>query len=206
MKGKFIVLEGSDGSGKSSVLQALKSSFKDKKIDIHFSREPGGTPVAEKIRGILLDNNNEGMSYRCEALLYAASRADHCENLIRPKIEAGENVLSERFTLSSLAYQGWGRGLGIEDVAGINEFATAGLQPDLVLFLDVDPIKVLERKAARTDKDRLENGGDQFFDRVYEGYKKALAYMPNYVAIDASQPLDKVVEDCWQEIMKLLED
>lgn len=205
MKGKFIVLEGSDGSGKTTVLQGLKAFLAERELPFLYSREPGGTPVGEKIRDLLLDTDNEGMGGACEALLYAASRAEHVEKRIRPALEAGQNILSDRFTLSSLAYQGRGRELGLDEVAAINHFATGGLEPDLVLFLDVDPIRVLERKGEVAPKDRLEQEDADFFNRVYQGYLDALPYMKHCVRIDASRSPQEVLEACEQAIVKVLE-
>lgn len=205
MRGIFVVLEGSDGSGKSTVVQALKKRFKEEGIDFLMSREPGGTPIAEKIRHLILDVDNKGMDYRCEALLYAASRADHSQRLLRPAVEEGKLVLSERYIVSSLAYQGVGRELGIDQVLAINSFATKGLEPDLVLFLDVDPIYVLERKGENFAQDRLEQEGHAFHQRVYEGYKKALSYVKNVVVIDGTMSKEEVVDACYKEIMQIWE-
>lgn len=206
MRGIFVDLEGSDGSGKSTVVEGLKNKLKEANIDMYFTREPGGTPISEKVRDILLDRENEDMDPRCEALLYAASRAQHTYQLIRPMVEKGRNVFSERYILSSVAYQGYGRDLGVDEVYRINQFATGGFEPDLVLYLEADPIALLERKKKQKEADRLESSGNEFFGRIFEGFKQSFKYASNVKRIDAMQAADKVIEDCWQEILKLLKE
>ena len=142
------------------------------------------------------------MDARCEALLYAASRAQHTEKLIIPNLQEGNLVISDRYMLSSIAYQGAGRELGMDIVEKINLFATQHLDPDLILFLDVDPITVLKRKAAQAEQDRLELAGDDFHNRVYEGYQAAMKKAKNVVVIDARQGPDDVIEQAWTEIEK----
>src|SRR5690606_28797625 len=141
MRGIFIVLEGPDGSGKSTMAKKIGKYFSDKGREVEFTREPGGTKISEKIRDLILDNNNTEMNYRTEALLYAAARAQLVNEKIIPWLEQGKIVISERFVYSSLVYQGIGRGLGIDEIKNINKFATANIVPDLVLLLDVNPEK-----------------------------------------------------------------
>lgn len=200
MSGMFVTFEGPDGSGKSTIADCIRARFERQGTDVVFTREPGGTPIAEKIRSIILDAENSAMSARCEALLYAASRAQHTDERIRPCVEAGKLVISDRYVLSSIAYQGWGRALGIDEVAAINRFATGGMRPDLVLFFDVDPIHVLARKAKVVEQDRLEEAGDDFHRRVYEGYRRALTTADHIVMIDARQSIEAVTEQVWQAI------
>lgn len=206
MRGCFISLEGSDGSGKSTVVEGLKKEAEKAGIAIDFTREPGGTPLAEKIREIILDKENAEMDPRCEALLYAASRAQHTEERILPHLEKGIHVFTERYVLSSLAYQGYGRKLGRDPVKMVNDFATRALEPDLILYLDVDPLKVLSRKGEEGEKDRLEEAGDDFFFRVKEGYEKEIAKSKNVVRINANQPPEKVIAEAWEAIKNLLEE
>ena len=206
MRGIFIDLEGSDGSGKTTVVDGLKNKFQEAGIDMYFTREPGGTDIGEKIRDILLDKDNEDMDFRCEALLYAAARAQHTSRLIRPMIDEGKNVFTERYTLSSLAYQGCGRGLGIEEIYKINNFATKGYEPDLVLYLEADPIELLERKKKQKEADRVEAAGEEFFSKIYQGFDRACEYAKNVKRIDAMQDSQAVIEDCWQEVLKLLKE
>lgn len=199
-KGLFVTLEGSDGSGKTTLAQGLMRRLEDANIDYLYTREPGGTPISEEIRNLLLDKKNGAMGARCEALLYAASRAQHTDACIIPALEAGKLVLCDRYVLSSLAYQGVGRAIGLEPVAAINRFATDGLKPDVILFLEVDPMRVLQRKAAVQAKDRLEEEGEAFHRRVYEGYKKALPLFTNVHRLDADRPADAVIESAWSVI------
>ncbi|MDO5716106.1 MAG: dTMP kinase, partial [Tissierellia bacterium] len=148
----FITFEGPDGSGKTTILNMIAKELQSR-FKIYTTREPGGTEVSEKIREILLDPSCH-MGAKTEALLYAASRAEHVEKIIRPKLQSGTHVLCDRYVLSSLAYQGAGRELGIPIIKELNDFATDQLEPDLTLFFDVDPLTVLERK--NNDRDRLE--------------------------------------------------
>ena len=136
MKGIFITFEGPDGSGKSTISNLVYENLKDK-YEIVKTREPGGTEISEKIRDLILDVNNSSMTDRTEALLYAASRAQHVEEKIIPAINSGKVVICERFVLSSIAYQGYGRGLGEKDIRMINDFATSGLKPDLTFLFDM---------------------------------------------------------------------
>lgn len=206
MRGLFVTLEGPDGSGKSTVLNGLKEKLNERGINAIFTREPGGTPIAEKIRELILDNSNDKMTDRCEALLYAASRAQHTEELIMPNIEKGNLVISDRYVMSSLAYQGHGRGLGVSEVSKINDFATNHMKPDIVLFLDVDPVKVLERKAKEVQQDRLEKAGNDFHTKVYEGYLEALKFAKNVHRIDANQSKEEVINQAWAIIFQAWEE
>lgn len=205
MKGKFIVFEGSDGSGKTTVLNRLQDYLDEKRIDYVLTREPGGTEISEEIRAILLSNDNAEMSYRNEALLYAASRAQNVDEIIRPNLEKGRLVISDRFVMSSLAYQGYGRELGYEEVKTINDFAIDGVIPDYTIFLNVDPITVLERKKNQVKADRLENEGDAYHTRVYEGYQKMLENKDDsLIIIDASKPLDEVVDKVIKTLLEII--
>ncbi|NMB07260.1 MAG: dTMP kinase [Tissierellia bacterium] len=189
----FIALEGPDGSGKSTIMELIIQYFNEQNIDFISTREPGGTAIGEEIRHIILDKKNKNMAAETEALLYAASRGQHVHEKILPALEAGKIVLSERFILSSLAYQGVGRGLGIEEVRMINDFAIKGLRPDLTLFFHVDPILTLERKVSEEEGDRLEKEGSSFHKRVYSGYMELLdTYSDNLQIIDASKSIEEV--------------
>lgn len=206
MRGLFVTLEGPDGSGKTTLSRGLEEKLREGDLPYILTREPGGTDISEKIRGIILDTENEGMDACCEALLYAAARAQHTREKILPSLEEGRLVISDRYVLSSLAYQGCGREVGIQEVAEINNFATGGLKPDLVLFLDVDPITVLERKALSTAQDRLEKESENFHLRVYEGYQQALQYADKVKVIDARQSPSQVIEEAWYTIKKAWEE
>lgn len=192
----FITFEGPDGSGKSTIIKKVYDFLIEKGFDVIKTREPGGSPIAEKIRELILDTENTKMSYRAEALLYAASRAQHLEETILPALNDNKIVLCDRFLLSSLAYQGVGRDLGIEDVRKVNEFAINGLMPDFVLFFDVDPIITLKRKSSLDTADRLEKEDNYFHRRVYNGYKEILNSEKNIEIIDATDSVDGVFNQC----------
>ena len=170
MKGLFITIEGNDGSGKSTVIASLKEELSKLNIDVVYSREPGGSYVAEKIREVILDNDNIAMDDKTEALLYAASRRQHLCETVYPAIEAGTLVVCDRFIDSSLAYQGVARGLGIDNVYNMNQFATEGFMPHLTIYLLVDPQIGLNRKANQKELDRLEHEKIEFHTKVYNGY------------------------------------
>lgn len=192
----FITFEGPDGSGKSTIIQKVYDYLIENNYDVIKTREPGGSPIAEKIRNLILDTENTKMGYRTEALLYAASRAQHVEETILPALNENKIVLCDRFLISSLAYQGVGRDLGIENIRKINEFAINGVFPDFVLFFDVDPITTLKRKSSLDTADRLEKEGNNFHERVYNGYKEILNSEKNIEIIDATQSVEDVFNQC----------
>lgn len=192
----FITFEGPDGSGKSTIIQKVYDYLIENNYDVIKTREPGGSPIAEKIRNLILDTENTEMGYRTEALLYAASRAQHVEETILPALNEKKIVLCDRFLISSLAYQGVGRDLGIENVRKINEFAINEVFPDFVLFFDVDPITTLKRKSSLDTADRLEKEGNNFHERVYNGYKEILNSEKNIEIIDATQSVEDVFSQC----------
>ncbi|MDU1833258.1 MAG: dTMP kinase [Finegoldia sp.] len=192
----FITFEGPDGSGKSTIIQKVYDYLIENDYEVIKTREPGGSPIAEKIRDLILDTENTKMGYRTEALLYAASRAQHVEETILPALNENKIVLCDRFLISSLAYQGVGRDLGIENVRKINEFAINGVFPDFVLFFDVDPITTLKRKSSLDTADRLEKEGNNFHERVYNGYKQILNSEKDIEIIDATQSIEDVFNQC----------
>ena len=180
------MFEGGDGSGKSTQAQRLAS-----RLDAVFTREPGGTPIGDLIRSLVLDPAHGELADRTEALLMAAARAQHVEELIEPSLRAGKHVVSDRYVASSLAYQGVGRGLGVDVVADVNAFATAGLMPDLTVFLDADPTAARDRLGA--DLDRIENAGAALGEQVVETYRTLAAADPvGWVVIDANGSIDEV--------------
>lgn len=207
-KGLFITFEGPDGCGKTSIINLLKEYYKDNE-KVLFTREPGGTKISEKIRDIILSKENKEMSERTEALLYAASRSQHVDEFIKPNLEKGNIIISDRFVLSSLAYQGGGRNLGVENVKKINDFATNGISPDLVFFFYVDPITTLKRKSQSKDADRLELSGDTFHKRVYDTYMNLLEQMKEKKflrKIDATKDLLIVFENVKNILDKEMEE
>jgi len=205
MKGYFITLEGPDGSGKSTITKLLTSYLKDAGYDVVTTREPGGTQISEKIRKIILDNDNTKMSYIAEALLYAASRAQHVHEKILPALKDGSIVICERFVHSSLVYQGIGRGLGIEKIKEINDFAIQGLTPDITLFFDVDPQRALDRKTQRNKGDRLEREDITFHKNVYEGYLKLKDMFTDQIkVIDAGKGIEQTFSQVKEAVDNLL--
>lgn len=200
MRGFFVVVEGNDGAGKSTFLNRLEKEFREEGVDALFTREPGGADVAEKIRSLLLDPEIT-MGARTEALLYAAARADHVEKTVRPALEAGKIVLCDRYVLSSLAYQGYGRGLAIEEVRALSRFATEDLTPDLTLFFALDPEESVRRK--KGELDRMDRSGREFFRRVNEGYRVLAG---DAVAIDAARSPEVVYNEAKQILMDRLRE
>lgn len=184
MKGLFIAFEGADGCGKSTQIRFLAEYLQEKGIGVVCTREPGGSPVAEKIREVVLSRENTGMAAMTEALLYAAARAEHVHKVIAPAIEAGKVVLCDRFVDSSIAYQGYGRGLGAKTVWRINEPAVDGVLPDVTVFLNVPPERAFERMNENKEYDRLELEDISFHRRVYEGYME-LCKKPGVIVIEA---------------------
>ncbi|KAA9324808.1 MULTISPECIES: dTMP kinase [Streptococcus] len=195
-KGMFISLEGPDGAGKSSVLEALIPILEAKGQAFVTTREPGGVAVAEKIRDVVLDPKHTEIDEKTELLLYIASRRQHLVERILPALDRGEMVLVDRFIDSSVAYQGFGRGLKVADIDWLNDFATDGLKPDLTLYFDIEAEEGLARIAKSKERgaDRLDRESVEWHQRVREGYLSILEKEPNRVRkIDASQPLEKVV-------------
>ena len=168
MRGKFITIEGTDGSGKSTQIGLLMDYLNKKGVDVLFTREPGGTPIGEKIREIILDVNNREMAPETEALLYAASRSQHVREKIIPAVEEGKIVVCDRFVDSSLAYQGTARRMGMETIMEMNRAALGGVMPDLTVFFDLSPEKGILRKKNERALDRLEEEKIDFHKRVYD--------------------------------------
>lgn len=204
MRGKFIVFEGSDGSGKTTILNNVKKYLDDSKIEYIITREPGGTAIGEQVREILLNNLNTTMNDRTEALLFAAARAQSVEEVLKPALNSKKLVISDRYVLSSIAYQGYARDISIDGVVSINEFAIDGLKPDWTFFFDVDPIAVLDRKKSSVKADRLEEEGNSYHSKVYEGYKELIKKMNNIIVIDASKSIEDVTEKTIEYLEKIL--
>lgn len=200
MKGKFIVLEGPDGSGKSTAAELLKNHLENQGVQVVLTREPGGTPISEKIRNLVLDNDNKEMGEMTEALLYAASRAQHVQEKIKPLLEQGYTVISDRFVISSLAYQGYARGLGIDKVKELNDLAIQDVIPDKVLFFEISPEEALKRKFIDREGDRMENEGNEFHKKTYEGYQVAVNSADNVIRINANGTKEEVLNECIQAL------
>lgn len=199
----FITFEGPDGSGKTTITRHVAQKLEEKGVDVELTREPGGIEISEKIREIILDVNNTTMDDRTEALLYAAGRRQHLVERVLPALAAGKVVVCDRFVDSSIAYQGYGRGIGAEAVYSINHFAIESHMPDVTFFLDIDPIKGMERVGKRAPEDRLELAGDAFHQKVYEGYKKIIERdTGRIVVINAEQSIDVIT----LEILEILSE
>ena len=207
MRGRLITVEGLDGSGKTTLAVALREALEARGLDVRLLREPGGVPAAERIRELVKDPELR-MGARAEALLYAAARAQLVEEAILPLLDQGTWVLLDRFIDSSLAYQGAGRRLGIEQLRAINEFATGGLVADRTLVLTIDPELGLARAQARLDPlDRLEREHRAFFEAIAAAYTELAASEPERVrAIDAARPPKTVLEAALEELKDLLEE
>lgn len=207
MKGLLIVFEGPDGSGKTTVLEKVYKKLLQDGYDIYKFREPGGTEISEKIREIILDNENVEMSARCEALLYAASRAQLVEEKLRPLLEKGSIILCDRFVMSSILYQGIGRGLGVDEVKNINDFAIGEIRADLTLFLNIDYKTAIDRKRRNFVSDRLENEDDSFHKKTYDGYiDLSKKFKDEIIQIDANKDVETVVNNCLGVIKTYLKE
>ena len=168
-------------------------------------REPGGTPIGEKIREILLDKGNAGMTAETEALLYAASRAQHVRQKILPAVAEGKVVLCDRYLDSSVAYQGGGRQLGIDQVLAINEPAVKGAAPDLTVYLEIGHRKALERRCAASEPDRMEMEADSFHARVEDGYHQLIARDPErFIVVDAEKSRDEIAGEIREKVLERL--
>lgn len=207
MNGKFIVFEGPDGSGKTTILKKVNEVLTNQGYKVNVFREPGGTKISEKIRDIIIDNDNKEMADKTEALLFAASRAQLVEEKFKPLLNKGEIIFSDRYVLSSLTYQGVGRKLGIKEVQAINNFATSGIKPDITIFFDIDYKEALLRKRANFSADRLENEDFQFHKDIFDAYlDMAEKFKEDIVKIDASLSVDEVTDNVLSLIYKILED
>lgn len=199
MRGKFITFEGCDGCGKSTQLRLLSEYLTKNGVPHIFTREPGGGKISEAIREILLSGKNVEMTDECEALLYAASRVQHLSDRVEPALSEGKLVICDRYVDSSLAYQAYARGLGLDFVSKINAFALEKYLPDVTVFIDLTPEAAFLRKHGADENDRLEKAGMAFHKRVYEGYKAVAAAEPNrVVCVDGNQTPDKVFADVLQ--------
>ncbi len=187
MKGKFITFEGGEGVGKTTQLAMIRGFLESQGVDAVFLREPGGNPISEKIRDIILDIDNVGMTGMCEAMLYSASRAQLVEAVIKPALQSGKLVVCDRFIDSTFAYQGVARGLGADKIDMLNKMACSDIMPDLTVFLDLSPRLAFARKGGADTLDRLEQEGDNFHQKVYDGYLQACELYPDRIArVDCS--------------------
>ena len=202
MTGKFITFEGIDGSGKTTQINLLEAKLNQQGIPTLILREPGGTKLSEKIRGILLDRKNINLSPSAESLLFVAARAQLMEEKIKPALKRDRVVICDRFSDSTVAYQGYGRGLNVKYLEELNNFATDSIQPDITIILDVDPEKAAIRMASDVP-DRLESAGINFFLKVRKGYYEiARRYPQRCVIIDGSRTESEVFELVLKEVDK----
>lgn len=204
----FLAFEGLDGSGKSSLMKSLEAELSRQRIDFIQTREPGGTALGEKLRTLILEKSNPAPVPRAELLIYEASRAQHVDELIKPALAQKKWVLSDRFSASSLAFQGHARGLGWKEVDQLNEFATDGLKPHLTVLLDLTVEESEKRRQKReqtlkVEADRIESEKREFHEKVREGFLKAAALeKPSWLVLDASLPTEKLFENLLQELRK----
>ena len=183
----FITIEGCDGVGKTYQTRMLKQYCSDCGYDVVFTREPGGSDIAEQIRKIILDAQNSQMDDMCEAFLYASARIQHLHDIIKPALEEGKIVFCDRFVHSSYVYQGIARGLGLQKIIDLNDIAVGEYMPEFTIFLDLSPEKAFERKGGADKSDRMEAVDYSFHQKVYDGYKQIIARNPDkFVVIDAS--------------------
>ena len=204
-KGLFIVFEGLEGSGKSTQAGLLASCLLEEGFDIKATREPGGTRIGELIRQITHSKDNVDLTAVAESCLMAASRAQHVREIIRPALDSGKIVISDRFVDSSLAYQGYGRELGEEKIAALNKMAVEEVIPDIVIFLDVLPEIGFKRRNGTSKIDRLDLQQNDFYLRVYEGYiKLAGKNKDKYFVVDSSKSIEEVSRVIWQKVKSLL--
>jgi len=206
MRGKFITFEGTEGSGKTSVIKEVKSHFEKLGYQVMITREPGGIAIAEKIRDILLNKENTEMDSRTEALLFAAARRQHLIQKIKPALDKGMIVLCDRFVDSSLVYQGYARNIGIDKVYDINYFAIEGLLPDLTIFVDVRPEVGLKRVFQTPDREvnRLDLEDLEFHKNIYTGYLELTKKYDRIKVVNGEQEIEKVVKETIDIIDKIL--
>ena len=204
--GLFIAFEGGDGAGKSTQAARLAGALEARGLTVLRTREPGGTPIGEKLRSLVLEHGHGRIDAHTEALIFAASRAAHASQVIRPALERGEVVLTDRYIDSSVAYQGAGRDLGTDAVRSINEWATSGLQPDLTVLLDVHPADGRSRRTAGdAAEDRLESEADEFHARIRQAFLDLAASRPeSYLVLEAQQSVDELAARILDRVNQLL--
>ncbi|UWX86499.1 dTMP kinase [Arthrobacter sp. zg-Y1110] len=199
-------MEGGDGAGKSTQAQRLAAALQETGRTVLRTREPGGTPVGEQLRALVLEHGNGEIDARTEALIFAASRAAHVQQVIEPALAAGTVVVCDRYVDSSIAYQGAGRQLGTDAVRTLNHWATGGLEPDLTVLLDVDPERGRDRRTAGdAAEDRLESEPDAFHLQIRLAFLEAAQAAPGrYLVLDAGRPMDELAETILRRVEKLL--
>ncbi|MFD2045597.1 dTMP kinase [Ornithinibacillus salinisoli] len=207
MSGYFITFEGGEGAGKTSVLRSTEKKLQELGYDVLSTREPGGIDIAEKIREIILNPEHKEMDGRTEALLYAAARRQHLVEKVLPALNEGKIILCDRFIDSSLAYQGYARGLGMDEVFAINQFAIQDSMPNLTLFFNIEPKKGLDRIMVNKDRERnrLDLEKMKFHEDVYEAYQQLIERFPDrFRVIDADQTIEEVEQETLEMVLQFL--
>ncbi|WP_422758108.1 dTMP kinase [Paenarthrobacter sp. C1] len=206
--GLFIAFEGGDGAGKSTQAARLSDALESRGLTVLRTREPGGTPIGEKLRSLVLDHGHGTIDARTEALMFAAARAAHAHQVIRPALAQGTVVITDRFVDSSVAYQGVGRGLGAEGVLSLNEWATEGLHPHLTVLLDVDPAHGRRRRTAGdTAEDRLESEPDEFHSAIRHAFLDLAEAAPSsYLVLPAGEEIEALAARILERVESLLGD
>ena len=205
-RGFFLSMEGPDGCGKTTQANLLEKSLRQMGFELVRTREPGGCPISEKIRQIILDTENAEMCANCEALLYAASRAQHVHQVIRPAVEAGKVVLSDRFVDSSVAYQGGGREMGVEMIRQINEPAVDGMLPDATVYLAIDHDTAMKRRLSASRPDRLELESSAFHGRVQAAYEELIERDGRrFIVVSGDQPAEEIARQVLRQVLRRLE-
>ncbi|MCX7842854.1 MAG: dTMP kinase [Clostridia bacterium] len=195
-RGLFITVEGTDGCGKTTQIKLMEQYLRSRGHDVLLTREPGGTSIAEKIRDLVLDPANSEMEDITEMMLYAASRAQHIREKIKPSVESGRHVICDRFVDSSYVYQSFGRGIDLKIVESVNRIAVDGMMPDITFFFDLSPEYALKRRIASTGADRIEKEKMDFHMKVYEGYRVLASMYPERIrTIDSSREIDIIFEE-----------
>jgi dTMP kinase len=208
-RGKFITIEGGEGVGKSTQIAGLRDFLRERGLGVVVTREPGGTVRAERIRELLLEQSDEAMPSTCELLLMFAARATHISNVIEPALGRGDWVICDRFTDATYAYQGYGRGVSLEDIATLERMVQGTLRPDLTVLLDVSldisAARAQQRNAAKGSSDRFEAERRDFFERVRSGYLQRAQAEPNrFAVIDAGGDLETVARDIQRAVERAL--
>lgn len=202
--GLFVTFEGIDGCGKSTQIRLLHKNLIEHNYPVVLTREPGGTPISEKIRNLILGRENSEMSDKCELLLYLAARAQHVDEKIRPETLKGKIVLSDRFEEATFAYQGYGRDIGLDVIQPLNHYATGGLTPDLTFILDISPEVSMKRfLASGKIRDRIELNSTDFFERIRSGYKKRVfSNALQIIEINGELPVEVIEKKIFSEVLR----
>jgi dTMP kinase len=206
--GLFITFEGIDGCGKSTQIKTLFNRLLDTGYPVILTREPGGTPISERIRSIILDIDNEGMSNRCELLLYLAARAENVDKKIAPEMKKGKIVLSDRFEEATFAYQGFGREVGLDIIMPLNTYATSGIIPDITFIFDIS-LEESEKRFIESGKsrDRIESGDKLFFKKIRRGYQDRAYMNPDrIILLNGELPRDVIADMVLKKVLQLIKD